>query len=71
MLFHKYYINKGDLRYCQNADDFNTRNKVLTANNLKKGYRLPTAFSQFYRRVFEMVFKNNVGLKTLLLQGLS
>ena len=51
------------------VDDFNTRNKVLTAKLLRQGYRyhkLCKAFSKFYRRHIY-----NVGLKTLLLQGLS
>ena len=53
---------------------FNTRNKVLTAKLLRQGYRyhkLRKAFSKFYRRHFDIVSKYNVGLKTLLLQGLS
>ena len=52
----------------------NTRNKVLTAKLLRQGYRdhkLRKAFSKFYRRHFDLVSKYNVGLKTLLLQGLS
>ena len=56
------------------VDDFNTRNKVLTAKLLRQGYRyhkLRKAFSKFYRRHFDIVSKYNVGLKTLLLQGLS
>ena len=56
------------------VDDFNTRNKVLTAKLLKQGYRyhkLRKAFSKFYRRHFDKVSKHNVGFKTLLLQGLS
>ena len=56
------------------VDDFNTRNKVLTAKLLRQGYRyhkLRKAFSKFYRRHFDIVPKYNVGLKTLLLQGLS
>ena len=55
-------------------DDFNIRNKVLTAKLHRQGYRyhkLRKAFSTFYRRHFDLVFKYNVGLKTLLLQGLS
>ena len=39
-------------RECSNADDFNTRNKCLTASFLKQGYRyqkLRKAFSKFYR----------------------
>ena len=54
--------------------DFNTRNKVLTAQLLKQGYRYKSfrkAFSNFYRRHFDLVSKSNVGLKTLLLQGIS
>ena len=54
--------------------DFNTRNKDLTAKLLKQGYRyhkIRKAFSKFYRRHFNIVSKYNVGLKTLLLQGLS
>ena len=56
------------------VDDFNTRNKVLTAKLLKHGYRyhkLRKAFSKFYRRYFDIVSKYNVKMKTLLLQGLS
>ena len=55
------------------VDDFNTRNKVLTAKLFRQGYRyhkIRKAFSKFYRRHFDMS-KYNVGLKTLLLQGLS
>ena len=58
----------------RHVDDFNTRNKVLTAKLLRQGYRyhkLRKAFSKFYRRHFDIVSKYNVGLKTLLLQGLS
>ena len=54
--------------------DFNARNKSLTAKLLKKGYRyhkLRKTFSKFYRRHYELVSKFNVGLKTLLHQGLS
>ena len=61
-------------RVSSHADDFNTRNKVLTAKLLRQGYRyhrLCKAFSKFYRRHFDIVSKHKVGLKTLLLQGLS
>ena len=61
-------------RVSSHADDFNTRNKVLTAKLLRQGYRyhkLRKAFSKFYRRHFDIVSKYNVGLKTLLLQGFS
>ena len=61
-------------RVYSHADDFNTRNKVLIAKILRQGYRyhkLRKAFSKFFRRHFDIVSKYNVGLKTLLLQGLS
>ena len=61
-------------RVSSHVDDFNIRNKVLTAKLLRQGYRyhkLHKAFSKFYRRHFDIVSKYNVGLKTLLLQGLS
>ena len=61
-------------RVSSHVDDFNTRNKVLTAKLLRQGYRyhkLREAFSKFYRRHFDIVSKYNVGLKTLLQQGLS
>ena len=54
--------------------DFNTRNKRLTAKLLQQGYpyhKLRKTFSSFYRRHYELVSKFNVGLKTLLHQGLS
>ena len=61
-------------RVSGHVDDFNTRNKVLTAKLLRPGYRYHTihkAFSKFYRRHFDIVSKYNVGSKTRLLRGLS
>ena len=61
-------------RVCSHVDDFNTRNKCFTAKLLKQGYRYHTLrkpFSKFYRRHYEMISKFNVGLKSLLHQGLS
>ena len=61
-------------RVPSNVDDFNARNKVLTAELLRQGYRynkIRKAFSKFYRRHLDIVSKYNVRLKTLLLQGLS
>ena len=55
-------------RVSSHVDDFNTRNKVLTANLLRQ---IRKAFSKFYRRHFDIVSKYNVGLKRLLLEGLS
>ena len=43
-------------RVCSHVDDFNTRNKCITAKLLKQGYRyhkLRKAFSKFYRRHYE------------------
>ena len=61
-------------RVPSHVDDFNTRDKVLTAKLLSQGYgyhKLRKAFSKFYQRHFDIVSKYNVGLKTRLLQGLS
>ena len=60
-------------RVSSHVTDFNTRNKLLTAK-LNQGYRyhkLRKAFSKFYRRHSDLVSKFNVGLKSLLQQGLS
>ena len=59
---------------CSHVEDFNSRNKCLTAKLPKQGYRyhkLRKAFSKFYRRHHELISKFNVGLKSLLHQGLS
>ena len=61
-------------RVCSQVDDFNTRNKCLTAKLLEQGYRyhkLRKAFSKFYRRHYELILKFNIGLKSFLHQGLS
>ena len=61
-------------RVSSHVDNFNTRNMVLTAKRLRQRYRyhkLCKAFSKFFRRHFDRVSKYNVGLRTLLLQGLS
>ena len=53
-------------RVTSHFDDFNTRNKVLTAILLRQGcryHKLRKAFSKFYRRHFDKVPKYNVGLK--------
>ena len=55
-------------RVCSHVDDFNTRNKCLTAKLLKQGYRyhkLRKAFSKFYRRHYKLISKFIVGLKSL------
>ena len=59
---------------CSNVDDINNRNLFLTAKLLKKSYRyhkIRNAFSKFYHRHSELIFKYNIGLKTLLQQGIS
>ena len=61
-------------RVCSHVDDFNTRNKCLTAKFLKQGYRyhkLRKAFSKFYPQHNELVSKFSVGLKSLLHKVLS
>ena len=61
-------------RVCSNVDDFNNRNLFLTAKLLKQGYRyhkIRKAFSKFYQRHSELIVKYNIGLKTLLQQGIS
>ena len=49
-------------RASSHVDGFNIRNKVYRYHKIRKA---------FYRRQFDIVSKYNVGLKTLLLQGLS
>ena len=59
---------------CSNVDDFNKINLFLTTKFLKQGYRyheIRKAFSKFYHRYSELIVKYNIGLKTLLLQGIS
>ena len=61
-------------RVCSNVDDINNRNLFLTAKLLKQGYRyhkIRKAFSKFYYRHSELIVKYNIGLKTLLQQGIS
>ena len=51
-----------------------TRNKCLTAILLKQGYRyhkFRKAFSKFFRRHYKLMSKFNVGLKSVLHQGIS
>ena len=61
-------------RVCFNVDDFNNRRLFLNAKLLKQGYRyhkIRKAFSKFYHRHSDLIVKYNVGLKTLLQQGIS
>ena len=61
-------------RVCSNVDDFNKRNLFLTAKLLKQCYiyhKIRKAFSKFNHRHSELIVKYNIGLKTLLQQGIS
>ena len=53
--------------------DFYTRNELLTQKLLKQGYqyhKLRKTFSKFYRKYYYLISKFQVGLKSLLCQGL-
>ena len=61
-------------RASSNLNDFNYRNKALTAKHLRQGYpyfKLCKAFSKFNRRHSALLEKYSVSLKTLLQQGIS
>ena len=60
-------------RVSSHVADFNARNKSLTVKLLQQYqyHKLRKTFSKFYCRHYELVSKFNVGLKTLLHQGLS
>ena len=61
-------------RVCSYVGDFNNRNLFLTAKLLKQGYRynkIRKTFSKFDHRHSELIVKYNIGLKTLLQQGIS
>ena len=73
---YRVYISllKRFARMCSHVEDFNARNKCLTAKLLKQGYwyhKLRKAFAKFYRRYHELVSKFIVELKSLLNQDLS
>ena len=60
-------------RVCNYVADFNARNRCLTAKLLQQGYRyhkLRKTLSKFYRRHNELISKFNIGLNTLLREGL-
>ena len=61
-------------RVCSNVEDFNNRNSFLTDKLLKQGnkyHKFQKAFSKPYHRHSELIAKYNIGLKTLLQQGIS
>ena len=60
-------------RESSNVADFNIRNKLLTQKLLIQGFRyhkLRKTFSKLYRRYYDLISKFQVGLKSLLRQGL-
>ena len=65
-IFHCLFVLRGS--------DFNNRNQFLTAKLLKQAYRyhrIRKTFSNVYHRHTELIVKYNIGLKTLLQQGIS
>ena len=52
-------------RVSSHVDDFNTRNKCLTAKQGYRYHKLRKAFSKCYRRHYELISKFNVRLKSL------
>ena len=54
-------------RASSHVSDFNTHNKLLTQKLLK----LCKTFSKFYRWYYDLISKFQIGLKSLLHQGLS
>ena len=71
---HMGYLNIRSARASSNLNDFNYRNKALTAKSLMQGYsyfKLRKAFSKFYCRHSALLEKYNVSLKNLLQQGIS
>ena len=55
-------------RASSHVADFNTRNKLSTQKLLKQGYRyhkLRKAFSKFYRRYYDLIYKFQIGLQSL------
>ena len=74
--FYSLYISQliSFARLSSNVDDFNNRNLFLSAKLLKQGYRchkIRKAFSKFYHIHSDLIVKYNIGLKTLLQQGIS
>ena len=59
-------------RLCTYVADFNTSNKLLTQKLLKQGYgyrKLRKTFSKLYRQYYDLTSKFQIGLKSLLRQG--
>ena len=61
-------------RASSHVSELKRRYKYLTAKLLRQGYlyhKLQKAFSNFHRRLFELIEKYYVSLKKLLQQGIS
>ena len=60
-------------RASSHVHDFNTRNNLLIQKFLKQVYlyhKLRKTFPKFFRRYYDLISKFQVGLKSLLRQGL-
>ena len=60
-------------RTSRHVADFNTGNRLITQKLLKQGYqyhKLRKTFYEFYKRYYDLIFKFQVELKTLLCQVL-
>ena len=61
-------------RASSHVTGFNTCNRLLTQKLLQQGYqyhKLRKTFSKFYGRYYDLISKFQIGLKSLLRQGLS
>ena len=72
-LLHGVYISQliRFARVCSNVEDFNNRNLLLTAKLFKQGYRYHKIRKAFSTTNTQLIVKYNIGLKTLLQQGIS
>ena len=58
-------------RVFSNVNDFNNRNLFIKQGNRYRYSNIRKAFSKSYHRHTELIVKYNIGLKTLLQQGIS
>ena len=58
-------------RVCSNVDDFNNRISFQLLSYQNRYHKIQKEFSKFYHRHSELNVKYNIGLKTLLQQGIS
>ena len=65
-------LNNLDYRFLPKATFYsNARKRPLAPPTENEAFKLRKTFSKFYRRHYELISKYNVGLKTLLSEGLS